>query len=150
MDKIAKAKKLLRLGIDMGDDDLIMMAHEILGITEEGTTEEVPAAKEETKLEPIKTEKQIRENVDFMSFTMNPEEDNTKKNGIAVNKIRREIQFIDDGSDKHIATPEVSLAERKRKPFKMVEQTCQKCGKTVTTHPSHKREWFVCDRCIKK
>lgn len=145
MDKIAKAKKLLRLGIDMGDDDLIMMAHEILGITEES-----PAVKEEVKLEPVKAEKQTRENVDFTSFTMNSEEDNTKKNGIAVNKIRREIQFIDDGSDKHIATPEVSLAERKRKPFKMVEQTCQKCGKTVTTHPSHKREWFVCDRCIKK
>lgn len=145
MDKIAKAKKLLRLGIDMGDDDLIMMAHEILGITEES-----PTAKEEVKQEPAKSEKQIRDNIDFNSFTMNSEEDNTKKSGIAVNKIKREIEFIDDGSDKHVETPKVALAERKRQPFKMVEQTCQKCGKTVTTHPSHKREWFVCDRCIKK
>ena len=146
MDKIAKAKKLLRMGIDMGDDDLIMMAHEILGINgEEAILEESPDIKEE-----VKSEKQTRENVDFNSFTMNPEEDNTKKNGIAVNKIKREIQFIDDGSDKHVATPEVTLAQRKRKPFKMLEQTCQKCGKTVITHPSHKREWFVCDRCIKK
>lgn len=150
MDKIDKAKKLLRLGIDIGDNDLIMMAHEILGISgndEQLNTEQI---KENPKTEQpqIKTDK--RDSTDFSLFTMKTDEDVSKKNGIAVNKIRREIKFIDDGSDKHIETPIVSLAERKRPAFKMIEQQCQKCGKSVTTHPSHKREWFVCDRCIKK
>lgn len=145
MDKIKQAKKLIKLAIDTGDDELIMLANELL---EENTGNSVEkAVVPQPKKNPPQKKK---DHEDFSLFKMRTEDDNSKKNGIAVNKIQREIKFYDDGSDKNIETPEISLAERKRKPFKMIEQKCQKCSRTVKTHPSHKREWFVCDGCIRR
>ena len=62
----------------------------------------------------------------------------------------RENLFVDDGQEhKDISTPEVELSPRQRNKFTMVKQECQKCGKTFEVHPIHKREHFICDRCIK-
>ena len=154
MDKIEQAKKILRKAILLDDPELIAIANELLGIKVDVDDEtEVPASNPEPELAvekpdaPRKTE--VRE-ADFDSFKMSKDEDISRKNGVAVNKIKREIQFVDDGSDKDISTPEISRSERRRKPFQKVEQKCEKCGRTVETHPTHKREFFVCDGCIRK
>lgn len=63
---------------------------------------------------------------------------------------KRENLFKDDGSDhKDISTPDVELSPRQRDTFTMISQECQKCGKIFEVHPIHKREYFICDRCIK-
>ena len=62
----------------------------------------------------------------------------------------RENLFVDDGKDhKDISTPEVELSPRQRNKFTMIEQECQKCRKVFEVHPIHKRENYICDRCIK-
>lgn len=151
MNKIEQAKKLLRKAIILDDAELMAMANEILG---EVTTSPEVAVEPAPAPAPVpvpEQPKEIKRETDFDSFKMNNSEDLSRKNGVAVNRINREIQFVDDGSDKDIKTPEITLADRsKRKPFKKIEQNCQKCGRTVKTHPSHKREWFICDGCIRK
>lgn len=180
MNKIEQAKKILRKAILLDDAELIAIANELLGINvdiddepevEASKTDiiqmttwvnsevvdvdnepEVPVVKPAPPVETAvetKTKTETRE-TDFDSFKMSKDEDISRKNGVAVNKIKREIQFVDDGSDKDISTPEISRSERRRKPFQKVEQKCEKCGRTVETHPTHKREFFVCDGCIRK
>ena len=62
----------------------------------------------------------------------------------------RENLFVDDGKEhKDVSTPDVELSPRHRNKFTMIEQRCQKCSKTFEVHPIHKREHFICDRCIK-
>lgn len=158
MDKIEQAKKLLKKAIMLDDAELMAMANEILEdlipspvASPNKPTEVVPHEKLESPIQTKEPTSSRERDTDFNSFKMKSDDDLARKNGIAVNKIKREIQFVDDGSDKHIHTPDITLADRsKRKPFTKIEQTCQKCGRTVKTHPSHKREWFVCDGCIRK
>tara|TARA_Y100000310_G_C20549634_1_gene747375 strand:- start:529 stop:975 length:447 start_codon:yes stop_codon:yes gene_type:complete len=62
----------------------------------------------------------------------------------------RENLFVDNGKEhKDISTPEIELSPRQRNKFIMIEQECQKCEKTFEVHPIHKREHYICDRCIK-
>ena len=153
MNKIEQAKKLLRKAIMLDDAELMAMANEILDeVAPTGAIEPSPKVEQAPAPAPVpEPVKESSKEPDFNSFKMKSDEDLARKNGVAVNKIKREIQFVDDGSDKDISTPEITLADRsRRKPFKKIEQICQKCGRTVQTHPSHKREWFVCDGCIRK
>lgn len=167
MNKIEQAKRLLKKAIMLDDAELMAMANEILDevaptspaiIVEptydssinatEKISQEAMRITSELDSEPLK---ETKRETNFDSFKMKSDDELLRRNGVAVNKIKREIEFVDDGSDKHIETPEIKLADRsKRKPFSKIEQTCQKCGRTVKTHPSHKREWFVCDGCIRK
>ena len=62
----------------------------------------------------------------------------------------RENLFVDNGEEhKDISTPSVEPSPRQRNKFTMIEQKCQKCSKTFGVHPIHKREHYICDRCIK-
>ena len=62
----------------------------------------------------------------------------------------RENLFVDDGKEhKDISTPDIELSPRQRNKFTMIKQECQKCSKTFEVHPIHKREHYICDRCIK-
>ena len=62
----------------------------------------------------------------------------------------RENLFVDDGKEhKDISTPDIDPSPRQRNKFTMIEQRCQKCSKTFEVHPIHKRENYICDRCIK-
>ena len=62
----------------------------------------------------------------------------------------RENLFVDNGEEhKDISTPSVEPSPRQRNKFTMIEQKCQKCSKTFEVHPIHKREHYICDRCIK-
>lgn len=174
MDKIQQAKILLKKAIMLDDAELMAMANQILeeAVQLEAAQPATPSvsdpvqpypepvqvvAQEQALLAeetpPAKRQSNNRDTslgLDFDQFKMKNDEELSRKNGVAVNKIKREITFVDDGSDKHIQTPEITRANRARKPFSKIEQICQKCGRTVKTHPSHKREWFVCDGCIRK
>jgi hypothetical protein len=73
--------------------------------------------------------------------------------GVPVTEMPRFNKFEDDGSDhkdKQNATPDVELTERRRPPFKKITQTCTRCDNTVETHPQFYREFYICDRCLKK
>ena len=62
----------------------------------------------------------------------------------------RENLFVDNGEEhKDISTPNVEPSPRQRNKFTMIEQECQKCRKTFEVHPIHRRENYICDRCIK-
>jgi hypothetical protein len=59
--------------------------------------------------------------------------------------------FSDDGTehkDTLNETPEVTPTERKRQPVKKIPQTCSGCSSVVQVHPTHKRENFICDKCL--
>ena len=73
--------------------------------------------------------------------------------GVPVTEMPRFNKFEDDGSDhkdKQNATPDVELTERRRPPFKKITQTCTRCNNKVETHPQFHREFYICDRCLKK
>lgn len=140
MSSIEQAKSLLKKAIEIGDNELIELANSILD-----------TYNKETKPKRESTGTKAESN-DFIFSMPKQEEDNTIKSGVPVNKIVNRVnKFHDDGSEfKDVLTPSIKLSERKRPPFKMVEQVCQKCGKTKTTHPAHKRDYFICDKCIAK
>ena len=67
-------------------------------------------------------------------------------------EIKEKEPFTDDRTehkDQQNKTPEVALSERKRKPVKMVSQLCSACNTTFEVHPTHKRDFFTCDKCLK-
>jgi len=73
--------------------------------------------------------------------------------GVPVNEMPRFNKFTDDGAehkDDQNTTPNVELTERSRKPFKTIKQTCTRCDKTLETHPQFHREFYICDRCLKR
>ena len=70
-----------------------------------------------------------------------------------VTERKRYNQFTDDGTehkDKDNQTPSIELTERRRPAFKKVEQVCSRCSKAVEVHPQHAREFYVCDRCLRR
>lgn len=135
------AIRLMTIAMESGDEKLINMAKEL-----------VDSLQQEVKtptVEPV-TKKESIDNNDFI-FQMKNQDDKEQRNAIPVNSIKNRVnQFIDDGEDRDITTPDIKLAERKRKPFQKIQQICTKCGTKVDVHPSHKREFYVCDRCIKR
>jgi hypothetical protein len=140
MSSIEQAKSLLKKAIEIGDNELIELANSIL------QTYNVDAKQ---RRESTGTKAQSN---DFIFSMPKQQEDKTLKSGVPVNQIQnRTNTFYDDGTEfKDVITPSIKPAERKRPAFKMIEQTCQKCGKTKTTHPAHKREYYICDKCIAK
>lgn len=86
-------------------------------------------------------------------FTMKPTDDPSSIGGTPVNKASRENKFVDhrvEHKDEQNVTPKVELTERRRPAFKKISQTCTRCGTGVETHPQFKRDFFVCDKCLKR
>ena len=86
-------------------------------------------------------------------FTMKPVDDPSSVMGTPVNKTPKENKFIDHGTehkDEQNATPEVELTERRRPAFQKVSQTCTRCQANIETHPQFKRDFYVCDKCLKR
>ena len=96
--------------------------------------------------------RQTAEDVDFISPIIQDSNIETRKGGTPVNEIKnRSNGFVDDGAEaKDIHTPNIKPTERRRAPYKAIEQKCQRSDKVVQTNPTHKREYFVCDRCLAK
>ena len=149
MANLEYAIRLMTMAIEKGDQNLIEMAQELIDSLEskQDTQETSPP-----KPEPVvKRESTVDNNVGDFIFQMKNEQDAEKQNGAPVNLVKNRVnKFVDDGEDRDIATPDIKLTERKRRPFQKVQQMCSRCGSKVEVHPSHKREFFVCDRCIKR
>ena len=85
-------------------------------------------------------------------FAMKPKESQSSVGGSPVNQAGRENKFVDTGEhkDKHNITPEIQLTERKRPAFKKIKQSCTRCSEVFETHPQFKRDFYICDRCLKR
>ena len=108
---------------------------------------EKPAeAKKEQRPEPVKSS-----SADIgLDFTVSKDNGQVKTR-IPVTENKRFKTFTDDGTEAkgtEFKTPDIKPTERRRQPTKMVEQKCTKCQNSVKVHPTHAREWYVCDRCI--
>jgi len=86
---------------------------------------------------------------DESDFTMKPSNAPSSVGGTPVNETPRTNTFVDDGTESvDITTPPFTPTERRRAPYKPVEQTCQKCSKTLKINPTHARENYTCDKCL--
>jgi hypothetical protein len=84
-------------------------------------------------------------------FVMNKGSAQTSKAPAAEGK--RFNSFRDDGEehkDEQNETPSISLTERRRPKFKKVSQLCERCKTTLEIHPQFVRDFFVCDKCLKR
>tara|TARA_Y100000593_G_scaffold51924_1_gene97576 strand:+ start:5167 stop:5610 length:444 start_codon:yes stop_codon:yes gene_type:complete len=142
MSIIDTAKKLLRKGIALNDEELINMANSLLEVQVETET---PAQPELTQV--VKKEETAPQRVTADEFAMGRKQ--TASARIPVNDIKdRENKFFDDRTEHvDIETPHFVPTER-RHASKLVSQKCQDCNQIFEVHESHKREWFVCDSCL--
>lgn len=107
-----------------------------------------PEVKQEP--EPVASEPEGTSRDVDLDFTVSKDKDKVRTK-IPVTENKRFNQFTDDGTEAkgaEFSTPDVKPTERRRQPTKMVDQVCTKCQKSVKVHPTHAREWYVCDRCI--
>jgi len=91
------------------------------------------------------------ENPDDFLFTIKQKTDEPTTSTPVTEVKKRVNLFQDDGTiAKDITTPDFTPTQRNRKQYKPVDQTCQKCNTTVQVHPSHVRDFYVCEKCLKK
>lgn len=141
MSIIQTAKDLLRKGIALNDEELIQMANSLL--TEQGDSE--------TPVQPVKEEVVTRdssvERASADDFVVKREQPAQKR--VPVNQVgSRENSFVDDGTEHtDIETPDFTPTERRQAP-KKVKQYCEACSKTFEVPEVHRREWFMCDKCL--
>ena len=135
MSKIDEAKKLLKRAIEINDAELISIANKLL--------EEEPSSPD------VATRLVNRNDDSFLSPIMNEDKPNNKT--VPVNEGGKRVnQFHEDGSDaKDINTPDFEPTARQREPFQQVELKCQQCGQMTSINPTHRREYYVCDKCIR-
>jgi len=135
-------KDLLKEIMKTKDPELIEMATEML--KESSRDDTAPVA---TKPAPQDSNKE-----DFLT-SIKKEKIEGETVGVPVNEMPRENKFIDEGTehkDEQNMTPEIERTERRRPPFKKIAQTCTRCGTDVETHPQFKRDFYVCDKCLKR
>ena len=99
-----------------------------------------------------KAAKVINPRQNEFDFTMQPKDSPSPVGGTPVNKMPRENKFVDTGEhkDDNNITPFIEATERKRPAFKKITQTCTRCSSVCETHPQFKRDFYICDRCLKR
>lgn len=127
-----KIRKLITKAKESGDTDLLDLAMDLM--------DQIPANEE-----PV--EVKSRHPNGYEEFAMNQVNSKQPK---PVQVKKRENKFKDTGEHKDIETPTVQLTERRRPAFKKVDQTCSRCSRSVEVHPQHVREFYVCDRCLRR
>jgi len=140
-----KIKKLLKKAKDAGDHDMIELALHVMELLDEIPVPEpsFPSANQEF----VEAKSKVNTS-DFEEFSMNKVNDKISR---PVEVKTRKNEFVDNGSEhKDVETPVVQLTERRRQPFKKVEQTCTSCNRTVEVHPQFARDFFKCDRCMRR
>ena len=130
MSKIEQAKKLLQRAIELDDPELIKLANSIL-------------SEDQPKPSSVKSTGE-----EFIS-TITASDTDTPK-GVPVNEVKNRVnQFVDDGTeDIEVTTPSVDPVPR-RKPVATIQQQCRSCGETITTSPTHQRDFYTCDKCLR-
>ena len=127
-------------------EDLVQKMLQLL--TPEQRQELAASLLKEDKQEEVVPPKQEARAPDDFTMTR----DKPKPSSTQVEVKQRVNLFSDDGTehkDEQNKTPEISLTERKRKPTQMVSQVCQACNNSVEVHPTHKRDFFTCDKCLR-
>ena len=91
------------------------------------------------------------EKPDDYLFTIKQKTDEPTTGSPVNDTTERTNLFQDDGTiAKDIITPDFTPSQRSREPYKTVDQVCQKCNKSIAVNPTHVRDFFVCDQCLKK
>ena len=141
VNNLKEIKGLLKRAMATNDQDLISLVNQLLEKAEGEKSGPEPA--------PSPT---AEGNSDFLATITIDEERIEGHRGVAVNLIKdRANAFHDDGSiADDIKTPTFKPTERKRPPYKTIQQECQKCDRAVQVTPAHKRDYFVCDKCLIK
>ena len=127
-------------------EDLVQKMLQLL--TPEQRQELAASLLKEDKQEEVVPPKQEARAPDDFTMTR----DKPKPSSTQVEVKQRVNLFSDDGTehkDEQNKTPDISLTERKRKPIQMVSQVCQACNNSVEVHPTHKRDFFTCDKCLR-
>ena len=148
MSNMEQIKDLMKEIIKTKDPELIAMATELLR-AEDGNSGQDPPKKAQVAAQQNVSNKLKR---DFPEFVMNQETTNSRS-GQPLEIKKRHNEFSDNGDehrDENHTTPTVELTERRRPKFQKVEQICTRCNKTITVHPQHTREFYVCDRCLRR
>tara|TARA_R100001377_G_scaffold44674_2_gene25509 strand:- start:3827 stop:4252 length:426 start_codon:yes stop_codon:yes gene_type:complete len=141
MDRLEQAKRLLKNAIATNDAELISLANNLL------EQEMTPA-----KAEKVSAPTANKDESEFLSPIVATDTIETRKGGVPVNEVKgRSNSFVDNGVDsKDITTPDFQPVERGRSTVKYVEQSCQRCNKEFSIHPTHAREFYTCDKCLGK
>jgi hypothetical protein len=127
-------------------EDLVQKMLQLL--TPEQKQELAASLLQEDKQEEVTPPKADKAVADDFTMTR----DKPKPSSTQIELKKRVNLFSDDGTehrDEQNKTPEVAPTERKRKPTQMVSQVCQACNTTVEIHPTHRRDFFTCDKCLR-
>ena len=127
-------------------EDLVQKMMQLL--TPEQKQELAASLLTEDKPKEAKPPEAVNRDVDDFTMTR----DKPKPSSTQVEVRQRVNLFADDGTehkDEQNKTPEIAPTERKRKPTQMVSQVCQACNNSVEVHPTHKRDFFTCDKCLR-
>ena len=127
-------------------EDLVQKMLQLL--TPEQKQELAASLLTEDKPKEVKPTEIVNRDVDDFTMTR----DKPKPTSTQIELKKRVNLFSDDGTehrDEQNKTPEVAPTERKRKPTQMVSQVCQACNTTVEIHPTHRRDFFTCDKCLR-
>lgn len=145
-----QAKKIIAKGKMLNDPELIKMGLDMLETY--GSSKDHPVETDDLKNKINYTAGKF----DMGQFAMQKTSSTLLENGGRKQPIyigTRDNKFLDDGVEyKDIKTPEVSRAERSRKPIsqQLVEQKCQICGKIEKVLPLYAREFYRCETCLLK
>lgn len=146
MVNIDKIKELVKEAIKTNDDELISLATDLLKQRQQNNTE--TEVNKKPKKQKSQTTKQTN---DYVSSIKTIKQEQTNLNRMPVNTVKRFNTFVDDRTEAigdEYKTPEIKLTERKREPPKMIEQVCTKCSKICLVKPVHKRDFYICDKCL--
>jgi hypothetical protein len=131
---IDKVTRLIQRAKETGDMELLELATDLLN-SDTHNNKQVPVEKPKAK---------------FEEFTMSNRNENTS--GSRPLDVRKRVnKFVDDGSlHEDVETPSIKINERRRNPFKKISQSCSLCNKVVEVHPQFVREFFKCDKCMRR
>jgi len=149
--RIQMAKNLLKKAIKTDDEELVILATDLLE-NAESIIDPIPVedTHEDSKAPPKELSQARDRMVDADDFTM---QQNKPEGASTQVEVKQRINlFTDDGKehkDSQNETPQVEPTERKRKATSKIQQVCGRCSAKVEVHPTHKREFFVCDKCLR-
>lgn len=137
-----KVRRLIDKAKESGDVDLLDLAMDLL--------DQVPVSDvvEEMKQPSNKAEEVPRDPISGGYFQMNAETKNRKP--VEVKQRKNLYKDTGEHKDEINKTPQIDLTERRRPSFKKVEQTCQRCNKSILVNPSFARDFFTCDSCLRR
>jgi hypothetical protein len=143
---LKEIKELLKKAIATNDQDLIRLANQLLEA--EGAKDK----KSDSRPTSASPGESRYGSSDFVASIVSDEAVKDKYGGTPVNEVKdRSNSFYDDGTiADDIKTPTFKPTERKRTPYKAIEQKCKRCDKVSQVNPVHKRDHFVCDKCLIK